>query len=54
MSYDGSTDTKPQTEEGITDVEWIDRTTLDDRFAASFGTIRTVIANYKQLKYEKH
>ena len=54
MDYDGSADTKPQTEEGITEVEWIDRTELDSRFAASFGTIRTVIANYKQMKYEKH
>ncbi len=54
MDYDGSADTKPQTEEGITEVEWIDRTEIDSRFAASFGTIRTVIANYKQMKYEKH
>ena len=54
MSYDGSTATKPQTEEGITEVEWIDAAEVDERFARSFGTIRTVIANYKQMKYEKH
>ncbi len=54
MNYDGSVATKPQTEEGITEVEWIDQRCADERFAASFGTIRTVIANYKQLIYEKH
>lgn len=49
MSYDGAADTAPQTEEGITEVEWIERNQMDAQFAESFGTIRTVIEEYKKL-----
>jgi ADP-ribose pyrophosphatase YjhB (NUDIX family) len=49
MSYDGAADTAPQTEEGITEVEWIERSQMDAQFAESFGTIRTVIEEYKKL-----
>lgn len=47
MTYQGDYSTTPQTEEGITEVEWIERTDADERFADSFGTIRTVIDNYQ-------
>ena len=49
MDYDGAADTAPQTEEGITEVEWIDRSDASRHFADSFGTIRTVIDNYLNL-----
>ena len=49
MSYNGTADTAPQTEEGITEVEWIERNQMDAQFAESFGTIRTVIEEYKKL-----
>lgn len=54
MSYNGDVATKPQTEEGITEVEWVDEQRAEERFAESFGTIRAVFANYKQQIYEKH
>lgn len=47
MSYDGDNSTAPQTEEGITEVEWIERGSATAHFADSFGTIRTVIDNYQ-------
>ena len=49
MDYDGAADTAPQTEEGITEVEWILRSDASRHFADSFGTIRTVIDNYLNL-----
>ena len=49
MDYDGAADTAPQTEEGITEVEWIDRSKAAQHFTDSFGTIRTVIDNYLNL-----
>lgn len=49
MDYDGAADTAPQTEEGITEVAWIERSDALSHFTDSFGTIRTVIDNYLNL-----
>ena len=50
MSCDGREKPVPQHEEGIDRVQWIPRSMLDERLAASFPTIREVMENYYRTR----
>lgn len=49
LSYDGSKRLKPQMDEGITKVEWIDRDKIDKKHNKTFASIKDVLDAYFKI-----
>lgn len=50
MQYDGDEELKPQEEEGITKVQWVNRKDIASKMSNSFGSIIDVIGAFKNNK----
>lgn len=46
LSYDGMKKLKPQKEEGITKVEWVEKDKIDKKYDKTFGSVKDVIDEY--------